>query len=108
MGMLPAHQAYQIDACLQNPIVHSSFMEIVCFTLTFFSRQGLNLWMHFNSDFSLALILMMSRKLGGEERIQLWRVQIMEGTTDSCTEMLHALESKLTIGFQNFCLNGII
>ena len=111
MGMLPAHQASQIDTFLQNPIVHSSFMEIICFTLIFFSRQGLNLWMHFNSDFSLALILMMSHKLGGEERIQLshklggeeriqlWRVQTMEGTTDSCTEILQALELKLIIRF---------
>ena len=99
MGMLPAYQASQIETFLQNPIVHSSFMDIVFFTLTFFSRQGLNLWMHFKADFLLALILMMSHKLGGEEWIQLWRVQTMEGTTDSCTEFIHALESKLTIGF---------
>ena len=87
MGMLPGHQASQIDTFLQNTIVHSSFMDILYFTPRFFTRQDLNLWMHFNADFSLALILMMSCKLGGEERFQLWRVQTMEGTSDSCTEI---------------------
>ena len=56
-------------------------------TVRLCSRQGLNFGMHLKDGIPLALGLMMSCKLAEEEGNQSLRIQMMEGTVETRTEI---------------------
>ena len=68
-------------------MINYHFSNMFHITVRLSSRQGLNFGMHLKACIPLAVSLMMSRKLVEEEGSQSWKVQTMEGTTDSRTEI---------------------
>ena len=80
-------------------MINYHFSWVLYLTVRLCSRQHLNFGMHLKDGIPLALGLMMSCKLAEEEGNQSLRIQMMEGTVETRTEIWCCPEQKLIIRF---------